>query len=332
MALAILASLLAFVFMAIPVHATANPDSTPTIDRARVYHNLLETNDFLLIFEANIPYAVLPATSEPNTFIWRMVGLDGVTELGSTTGYAYNTDGYRYNVYSMYFSASTVATKGIVWGTDYIIRLVGNPTVFVTVPIYNFAINPGDYTTETTSDANKAALVEEIIFLASDLNNKWVLTTDYRLTLETEMGTVLSIYGEDVFRGSVYGVQALAPAAFRFIIQDISAAARSFNGSYNASLEGQYAGTWVDASRNASRDLLGTSYDLTSIVILLGACVALVLINLSVTSDHWNGIIDVCFLLVIGARMGIFSLVYLILIAALAVIFIGTKVWRMIPT
>jgi hypothetical protein len=68
-----------------------------------------------------------------------------------------------------------------------------------------------------------------------------------------------------------------------------------------------------------------------SIIILLALCVALIFINLSLTSDHWNALIDVSFLLIIGARLGAYSLLYLGLVAAVCVIFIGTKVWKMMP-
>jgi len=228
----------------------------------------------------------------------------------------------------MYFDASDAPS----WGLAYTIRLTGNPAVFVTPPVYNFTISTSDYTTMVDSEDNQAAFASEILYLAGDLNIKWALATDYRLTLETETGTVLSIYGEDVFRGAIYGVQALAPAAFRFVIKDVGAAERSWNTTYIANLENQWAGTWVETSRNASRDLLGTNYDLLSIVLLMTTCAALIIANLSLTSDHWNGLIDVAFVLVITARLGVYGLAYLGLIAAMCLLYIGTKTWRMIPT
>lgn len=315
--------------LATPVYAdTPNPDSAPTVERIRIYRNLLETGDFCMVFEANIPYTTLPDTPVTQTFIWRLIDTDGVTLLGSTVGYAYNDDGYGYNVYSMYFDAADAPT----WGQAYGLKLTGNPAVFDDPPIYNFTVSASDYTALTGSEENQAALATEVLYLAGDLNVRWGLDTDYRLTLETETGTVLSIYGEDVMRGCIYGVQALAPAAFRFVIKDIGITDRSWNGSYITDLDTQWSGSWVEVAKNASRDLLGTDYDLLSLGILMMVCVGLIIINLSLTGDHWNGLIDVAFILVIAARLGIYGLAYLGLIAALCIFFIGTRLWRMIPT
>lgn len=318
---------------ATPAYADmSDPDSPPTVDRIRIYHNLLETGDFLLVLEANIPYASTPGTPVTEAFIWRLIHTDGTTVFGTTTGYAYNDNGYGYNVYSMYLDAATFSGFGMVWGTAYTIRLTGNPAVFVTPPTYNFTISSSDYTTLTETADNQAALAAEILYLAGDLNVKWALPTDYRLTLESETGTVLSIYGEDVFRGSIYGVQALAPTAFRFVVENIGAADRSWNTTYVTSLENQWAGTWIETARNASRDLLGTDYDLMSIILLVVACGILVVINLSLTSDAWNGLIDVAFVLVVAARLGVYGLIFLALVAAMCIFYIATRVWRMIPT
>ena len=49
--------------------------------------------------------------------------------------------------------------------------------------------------------------------------------------------------------------------------------------------------------------------------------------NIMLTGDHWNGFVDVALLGVIGARLGMFDLAFLILVAAGCWIYIGTKVW-----
>jgi len=49
--------------------------------------------------------------------------------------------------------------------------------------------------------------------------------------------------------------------------------------------------------------------------------------NIMLTGDHWNGMVDVALLGVIGARLGMFDLGFLILVAAICWIYIGTKVW-----
>lgn len=325
---AFLVAIIGVLAFSTPVYAdTPDPDTPPTVDRIRVYRNLLETGDFLIVWEANIPYAVLPDTPVTETFIWRLIDTDGVTVLGITIGYAYNDDGYGYNVYSMYFDTAEAPT----WGQAYTLRLTGNPAVFTTPPIYNFSVSASDYTSLTGSNENQVALAAEILYLAGDLNIRWALATDYRLTIETETGTALSIYGEDVFRGSIPGVQALAPTAFRFVITDVQAADRSWNTTYISELENQWASTWVETARNASRDLLGTDYDLTSIGLLFALCVGLIITNISLTGDHWNGLIDSVFVLIIAARLGVYGLAFLGLLATISLIYIGMNIWRRVP-
>ncbi len=326
--LLVLGILAVFILSAVPAYAAMpNPDSAPTIHRMNVYRNLLETGDMLYVWEANIPYAVTPDYKVSDAYLWQL--LDGGTLLGSNTGFAYQGDGYNFNVYSMYFSAADVTAKGMVWNTAYTLRLSGNPSVFVTPPNYSFTAS--GYTSYTTQANNQEALADEIIYLASDLNIRWSLTIDYLLTSEIETGTVLSYYGETVFRGCIYGVQAMAPVAFMFVLNELDVTDRTWGTNYTANLTNQYNGTWVETARNASRDFLGTSYDLTSLIILLGACVAVVVCNLAITSDHWNALIDVAFLLIIASRIDVLPLIYLALLAALAFIYLGIRLWNMIP-
>lgn len=320
---------LATILMAVPAHAdTANPDVPPTITRMKVYRNLAESGDQLYIWEAEVRYATPPTTKFSDTFIWQLIDTDGTTILGAVTGYSYNDDGYGFAVYGLYFPAATAPT----WGQVYTLRLSGNPTVFTTPPQYNFSVLASYYFSSTDHQANQAALADEVLELAFDLNHEWGLTGDAILTLEMETETVLSLIGEDYFRGSIRGLQTLAPAAFRFVLENLYVPHRSWNNSYVTGLENQYQGSWIQVAKNASRDFLATDYDLMSIIIMFGLCIALVFINLSLTSDIWNALIDITFILTIGARLGAYSLIYLGLIAAVAVIFIGSKIWRQIPT
>jgi hypothetical protein len=327
--LLVLGILAVFIISAVPAYAAMpNPDNPPTITRINVFRNLLQSGDMLYVWEANIPYATTPDYKVGDAFVWQL--LNGATVLGSNTGFAYHDDGYNYNVYSMYFSAATVTVKGMVWNTAYILRLSGSPAAFTTPPSYNYAVS--GYTTYTSQADNQAALADEIILIASDLNVRWSLTTDYYLSSEIETGTVLSGYGETVFRGAIYGVQAFAPAAFSYVLNDLEVTDRAWGSNYTTNLSNQYSGTWIETARNASMTFLGTTYDLTSLIILLIACVVIAIGNLALTSDHWNALTDVAFLLVIASRIDVLPLVYLALIAAIAFIYLGMRVWKMIPS
>lgn len=323
----ILLSIMLIVAMASPVYATDLPDSTPTIEEINVYQNLLEMGDMLVLVYANLPYGTPPTDLVTETFIWQWIDTDNVTIFASTTGYAYNDNGYGYNIYSMYLSASNVTAYGIVPGTAYTIRLRGNPTAFASPPVYNYLISALDYNSAATIALAQEALASKIILLADDLNNKWGLTTTTSLLQEGEAGVFLSLLGSTYFRGAIYGVQAMAPAIFDVVIQAISLTPRVWSESYSDNLSTMYSGSWVDTARAAGAALFGTSYDLLTIILLMILCISLVISNIMLTTDHWAGLIDVALVAVIGARLGFYDMGFLILIAALCWFYISTRIW-----
>lgn len=324
----LLALMAALLLSATPAYAdTPDPDSTPTLEDVNIYRNSREPGDMLLVIYANIPYATTPDLPVTDTFIWRLIDIDNVTELGSTVGYAYNEDGYGYNVYSMYFSASTVTALGIVWGTSYTIRLSGNPANFDTPPVYNYLIAAGNYSTLIVTADVQAELAARILAIAADLDNKWGLTAIFSLITQNETATVLSIYGEAFFRGAIFGIQAMAPTVFSAIIRVIDIDDRTWDPEYSENLTSQWEGTWVQTGQEAGKAFFGTDYDLLSMIMLFVMAGGLMLGNIWLTGDSWNGVIDVAVLGVIGARLGMFDLAFLILVAAICWIYIGTKIW-----
>lgn len=328
----ILLALLATMMIATPVYAdTEDPDSTPTIDTINIYRNLRQTGtptgDILILIYANIPYATLPDLPVTQTFIWSLIDTDNVTELGSTVGYVYQKGGYGYNVWSMYFTADNVTTLGIEWDTSYTLRLSGNPAAFDTPPIYNFPITVADYSTLTDTADVKAELTARILTIAADLYSKWGLTSVNTLLTQNETATVLSVYGEAFFRGAIHGLQAMAPAVFSVVIRIIDIDPREWDPEYAENTTSQWAGTWVETAQEAGKALFGTEYDLLSIIMLLAMSIGLLIGNIMLTGDHWNGLVDVAVFGVIGARLGMYDLAFLILVAAICWIYIGTKVW-----
>ena len=318
----ILIAILLILIIAIPALAIALPDSTPTVEAINVYRNLLETGDRLFVIYANIPYASTPDIPVTEAFVWRLIGTDNVTELGQTTGYAYKNSGYGYNVYSFYFSAADALT----WGLVYNIRLSGTPAAFATPPEYNYQVNITDYTSETTQAQNQQDLADRIIILADSLDTHWGLSGTTSLLFQSETGTVLSWEGEGVFRGAIYGCQALAPTAFRLVVTDIIAVDRTWTDNYTANLTGQFAGTWIEPAKTGGGTMFGLGYDLFSIILMAIFCGLIIWANMIFTHDHWNALVDVGILLVAAPHIDLIPLSFTALICALFVIYEGTKV------
>jgi len=325
----LLGLLILLVLPATPVYAdTPYPDSAILPPTFNVYEDLRESGDMLFVIYANIPYATTPAQPVTETYFWSLVDPDTDIEIGNTTGYAYNVgtyqeDGFGYLVASMYFNAIEV-TASLSWGEGYEMKLIGNPAVFDDPPVYSFIIPSSAYNTETD---HQRELADRVLALATDLNVKWELASAYSLLIEEETGSTLSPYGQAYFRGAIYGLNTLAPAVFPVEFRQLEIADRDWDEEYSENVTGQWAGTWVQTAQEGGKALFGTDYDLFSIIILLGMCGGLMIGNIMITGDHWNGFIDVAIVMCIGARLGMYDLGFLILVAALCWIYIASKVW-----
>jgi hypothetical protein len=314
------------VFASIPAYATALPDSTPSAD-FYVYRNLLETGDWLMLIYYNIPYAVVPAEPVNETFMFRLLAADNVTELGTVTPYVWNDNGYGYGVASMYWDAGNVTANGMVWNTAYTMRLNGNPVNFVTPPVYNFVLTSSDYTVFTLEVDVQADLAARILTFAAELDTRWGLGAVYSLLNETETGTVLSVYGEAYFRGAIYGLQGLCPQVFQFVISDIDLTPRTWTNTYVISLQNQYTGTWADTAKHAGAALFGTTFDLTAMLISILVAAALAIMTIIFSGDIWHGLCDARTGLIVMTRLGFLDLGFLGLLAALAVIYGAIRAW-----
>lgn len=312
------------IFNAVPVHADmAAPDTTPTMASIHVYRNLRTPGDALFLVYANIPYASLPALSVNDAFVWQLKNTDGVTQLGTTTGYAFHDKGYNYNLYSLYIES------GITWNTAYPIKLVGNPTAFSSPPSYSFSVAGSDFSTNSEQSVEQAELAARVLAIAQDLNVRWTLSFEDSLIISVETKTVLSTYGQSFFRGAITNIQDMAPALFTSVVVDTGdLTSRTWNSTYSDALKNQYNGTWLDSVFAAGPVLWGTADDLMTIIITFAMCVGLIVSNIMIASDMYGGLHDAGFLMVITARLGFYGLGFLILVAAMCILYLGFKIFR----
>ena len=325
----ILALVMAILLIATPAYATELPSSTPTAT-FYVYRNLLEPADWLILIYQDIPYTTIPDEPISETFMWRLMKTDNVTELGTALSYAYNGNGYGYNLTSMYINSANASSAGMVWGASYPLKLSGNPTVFASPPEYNFTLSHANYSTLTDSDDEKAELAVRLLLIGGNLDIRWGLGATYSLLNETETGTVFSIYGEAFFRGAIYGLQGLCPQVFAYVISDLDITPRTWSDSYVTTLETQYAGTWVDTAKAAGATLFGTGFDLTALIITLIAAAGIAIATIVLSGDAWHGLADARTTLIGFTRLGFFNLGFLGLLAALAVIYGAARIWRVL--
>lgn len=330
--IAFISALFAIVVLAAPVLAIslAHPDSAPTVERIEIYRNVLETGDFLVIAKELTPYASPPTTvAYDDAFIWRLIDTDGTTELASATGYPYHEDGYNYNLVSFYLDAASVTAAGVSWNDLLVLRLSESPAFF-TVPVnYSFTVSISDYSSITSTDLVKADLANLLLELGADFNILWSLTPTYFLTETSETGTTFSIYGQIFFRGAIYGVQAMAPAAFLLQVTNLTTDAVSFSDNYSTTLSAQLAGTYLETGLNAGNDFLDVDYNLFGLLLVVGMIVVLIFTHWYMKGGNiWAGLVESAPVPIIMSRMGVMGLNEVGLIAAVAWLFLSAKTWR----
>ncbi len=315
------------------VYATDLPSSTPTVEEFNVYRDVLEDDDFLLIVYENTPYSGTPDRNYSESFIWRLKSTDGLTEYAQAVGYNYNNDGWGYNVVSFYLDSGNVtALMGAgYWEKAYKITLTGTPAAYASPPTYTFTLSPSDYSSLTDTAEVKTATADRLIVIAADLDNKWGLSVTYSLIDSSEVGNVLSIYGESFFRGAIYGVQAMAPSIFSLSISNINIAERTFTPVYITELGSQYTGTYLEPAMLAGEGFFAVSYNLFGILLILLVCAFIVGGNWLLSGGNlWKGGVESAGPLIIGARLAMIPMGEFGLIVALCWFYVSAKVWKLI--
>ncbi len=332
--IAFLVGLMMLFFISYAAFAIDPPDNTPTIINKWVWRHVLETDDMLIIIYENTPYDTAPEDiSYSEAFVWQLqdyffFGMDRY-EHGEAVGYNYNDNGYGYNVIDFYFPAS----DDMNWNEIYYIKLTGTPYAFDEPPEYAFQLTSADYSLLTEPDEIEKDIESKILWLANELDNKWGLTADYSLLEQSELGTILSIYGESFFRGALYGLQAYAPDIFRLVIGNIDSSMltdRTWTDAYSENLTTQYPGSNIDTGMQAGNDFLDVDYNLFGMLLTLGLIALIAVACLMIGGDWWGSIAGSIAPMVICARLGLFGMGELALVTALCWLFFSAKMWKLI--
>ena len=321
---AILVVFIVMFLMASPVLAADPPDSI-SIDVKYVNRNLIEDGDMLFYAIYDIAYAVLPDEDIDEIYIFRLVDIDGTTELGSNEAFPFQNQGYGKGLISFYFSAAQAAAIPLVWQTSYYIRVQGKPGFFATPPDELFIIDFGDYSTSTTQADNRLETRNNIISIARILESEFTTVTS--LLINIEIGTVLNIDGEDYFRNSIFGLQAMVPSLFETQIVDPDYTERTWNTTQQEEYEGRLTGTTMGNSIQGLSDVFSLDFNMVaSLPILIGSILAIIA-AVKMNGKPEAGFLVTVALIIFGAFMGwtpfalvgVFSVVCFLYIAMLLV-------------
>ncbi len=189
-----------------------DPPESMGIEDAMVFRDLVEDDDMLVVFHFNLVYtAGYPEdASARESIIFRLFSDNG-TLLASALPYPFylfETNGYGHGIASFYFSKDDAPE----WEGDHVINILGLPAYFDPVPTpEDYTLVLGDYSVAVGQYNSQLDLYAFIIALSNELKDVFPLVA---LTVSTDTGIVLSVYGEPYFRGAILGIQTMCPQLF----------------------------------------------------------------------------------------------------------------------
>lgn len=303
---------------------TAYPDSV-SIDEIRVNRHLIETNDMLIYAKYNIAYATAPDDPVNDTFIFRLLDTDGVTQLGSNEAYPYADDGYGYGVISFYIGNATAPA----WGGGYYIRVAGKPGAFDDPANDDFQISSGAYSSLTTQAGNRGEVESNVISLATDLEVAWNTT----LLDQGAAGAVLSEGGEAYFRNTIHGLQAMCPELFLTQVVQTTYTERTWSTAQATGMEERFAGGSIGMGIRGWQDLLSVDFHVVASIPIMFAMIAVIYMASKMGAPMGAALIGCIAIAVGGAFMGWMPPAMVAIGSIVCIIYlVGTLVRRLIPT
>lgn len=283
--------------------AIDQPDSNPSFSDVRVNRNLITSGDVCVYGKYNIPYATIPTDAKADeAFIFRLIGTDNSTELGSVGPYVYFFDGYNLGVFSFYFESAISAN--FTWESAYILRISENPALFDAPTYYDYVIPLANtYTSASTQADNQVDMAVRIIAMANDLEAEY---TSYTFLEQSAGGTVLSApTGATYFRGAIPGLQLMAPRLFLLQPVDMDVSSVNWTTDQAEAYQERFDGTWVGASENATAIRFGVERPmLMALGAGLPACLGLIIVSQKKFKKTEPGLIACAIVLILLFVMG----------------------------
>lgn len=294
---AVVACLLMPLILNSTVLAIPQPDDTPSVYNIHVNRNLVDTGDTLIYGQYHLPYTSPPTTPADETFMFRLIDTDNVTELGTVTPHPFFHYGYKYGAFSMYFASS------VTWGSAYTIRISENPSQFDTPTSFDYIMALTDYTSKTTQADNQEELADNIISIAETLES---IYPTYDLIESGTAGKVLSDSdGEKYFRGVIPGLQAMSPDLFLIQVATVDTTARTWATTQATTYEQRMDATWVGPAANTTASQFGmTPQMMLGSIAILPLCIGAIFVSTRRFKKADPGFLVCAVLLIMGLVMG----------------------------
>lgn len=318
--LAIVASLFLLFVWATPALAVSDPDSI-SMPTCKVFQNIFEDDDMLFLISYEVEYTVEPDEPASSTFLMTIYDTDGTTEILSRP-----LNYYQYNIHSVYFDATAAAS--LVWESEYVVRVMGNPVYFVTltedVNQVSTTLSPSSWVAGSMS-SSRLLLRQHCLDLAADLEEAWVIT----LIISTPDGEVLNSTGYIVFTDAIPGISSAIPSLFQMasstiIIEDVDSTA-----AYSEELGdiGDQLGTTVENAFDGIGNYLGISGQMVAaawVVLFMLIAASIVFLNSGSTAAAMALVIPIA---ILGVAVGVLPMAALFTVGAIIVVYMAYFIW-----
>lgn len=228
-------ALVLIIIQVIPVLAIGDPNTiawgTGTVNRYKVFTNVLYTGDMLFAADAYVYYASTPTDyTAQEAFVFDILNTAGNVTLASTALKSYGN-----RPISIYLSAEQVSNLGLTSGTAYGLRITGNPAVFPSQNASNTIttyLSGDDYVDQSTSGNTTLSnhLRNFMILVANDIEDNDNPAVSY---LDQVQGiTYLSSAGANIFLEGVPNLDSMCPQLFLYSLQPLGDDQPTSTGSY----------------------------------------------------------------------------------------------------
>jgi len=239
------------------------------IESVKVFHNVIEEDDFTLVFHYNIHYSAANQPDDPanKLFTFRLLDTDGVDHLAAIVPYAFYNSGYDQGCAAFYFSPDAPPD----WELSYIVRISGNPEYFSSPPLVSRTLISSDYSQVNTQEENQTQLGYYIFDIASDLASNWSTPLFYT----GDLGQVLNTTGESYFKGAIPGLQVMAPQIFAIQTTNPQYTPTEWTEAKGKAYEEQFENTWVGKSLEDLGNLFHIKWTVLTGMMILGVIIAI---------------------------------------------------------
>lgn len=305
------------VVMVISIAAPAFAVDYQNIISAAAFRHIFETDDMLLVFHADLHYDTVPDTPCNKYYHFRLMDTTGLVELASTVPYVYYNSGFDEMAGAFYFSAADAP----LWEDAHIIKISGNPEYHAApVPEVSYTLTLADYSQLPTQDENRTLLGNYVLEIAHSLQTDWGV----EMTVNSEFGEVLTAVSDSYFRGTISGIESMAPQIFAVQTSNPAPTTLHPGTAMADSYSTRYDGTIVgDALEHVEDFFGGTPWNVITGLAVCAGCIVLFIISHRLFATNIPGMVASYVVILAAFLMGFMAVAIFGIVTLLAAMYIA---------